>query len=324
MSNPRYPILAAAVTLAAAGCGSAPSQPPLPLSETNATSVAAEALITTGQSSFSVQLPGSVITGGATVLRSLTPRAAGRLTALATGLQNADGTMTTPCPAGGSATVTTAGSTVMYAFHACVQDASATIDGTLQFTVQQSSASQTLLSATFDYTLSAGAIRFAESGGYTIALTTAPNPTDSTRYELTGDRFDTVLSVGGTVRDDVTLSHFDIVIDQQLTSTDREVQQFTYDVDSSRLAGHVTVMTTQDVTQVIDPIQPTEFPSAGQILVSGANHSRLQITILGDESFTPPAGQGQIELQVDPGTGALGAAIWTSWAELTTMAMTTP
>ena len=48
------------------------------------------------------------------------------------------------------------------------------------------------------------------------------------------------------------------------------------------------------------------------------------MTILGDESFTPPAGQGQIELQIDPGTGAFGAPIWTSWGTLSLIAMIGP
>lgn len=336
MSNPRHsilapalvPALAASVALAAAGCSSGNSQPALPLSESNATSVAAEALITTGQSSFNVQLPGGLTSGVAAAVRGLPPRAAQRLTALATGRQNADGTMISPCPAGGTATVTTAGTTVTYTFNACLQDASTTIDGTLKFAVQQSSASQAALSATFDLTVTMGALRFAESGGYTVAITAAQNPTDDTRYELTGDHFDVALSAGGAVRDEVTLSSFDIVIDQQLTSTDQEVQHFTYDVDSSRLKGHITVMTTQDVQQTIDPIQPTQYPFAGQILVTGASHTRLQITILGDETFTPPAGEGQgegqIELEVDPGTGTFGAPIWTTWAELSAMVATAP
>ncbi|HEX3757822.1 MAG TPA: hypothetical protein VHW23_03910 [Kofleriaceae bacterium] len=329
MSKPRHSILSpalfAAVALAAAGCSSGNSQPPLPLSESNATSVAAEALITTGQSSFTVQLPGGVITTGvAAALRSLPPRAAQRLTALATGPQNADGTMTTACPVSGTATVTTAGTMVTYTFNACVQDASTKIEGSLQFTVKQSSTNQVALSATFDLTVTSGALSFAESGGYTIALTAAQNPTDDTRYELTGDRLDVALSAGGVVRDEVTLSSFDVVIDQQLTSTDQQVQHFTYDVDSSRLKGHITVMTTQDVQQSIDPIQPTQYPFAGQILVAGANHTRLQITILGDETFTPPAGQGQIELEIDPGTGTFGAPIWTSWAELSAMVAVGP
>jgi hypothetical protein len=40
----------------------------------------------------------------------------------------------------------------------------------------------------------------------------------------------------------------------------------------------------------------------------------LQATIFGDETFVPPAGEGQIELQLDPGTGSFGPAVWVSWA----------
>jgi hypothetical protein len=71
-------------------------------------------------------------------------------------------------------------------------------------------------------------------------------------------------------------------------------------------------------------ISSRQHPFAGQILISGANHTRLQITILGDETFTPPTGQGQIELQVDPGTGTFGAPIWTRWAERSAVVSTAP
>jgi hypothetical protein len=155
-------------------------------------------------------------------------------------------------------------------------------------------------------------------------IKTASNPTDNTETELTGDRLSVALSVGGSLRDQVTLSNFDIDISEQLTTTDQRVEHFTYDIDSTRLKGHVTVMTTQDIKQSIDPFMPREFPFAGQILISGANHTRLQITILGDESFTPPAGQGQIELQVDTGSGAFGAPIYTSWSALSAMVSTAP
>jgi hypothetical protein len=43
---------------------------------------------------------------------------------------------------------------------------------------------------------------------------------------------------------------------------------------------------------------------------------RLQVTILGDETFVPPAGEGQIELQLDSGTGSFAPAVWLSWATL--------
>jgi hypothetical protein len=324
MSNPHMQIAFAALALAAAsGCGAGNSQPPLPLSESNAAEVAAETLIATDQSSFTVQLPSGVISGVAAALRSLDRGAAQRLAALAAGPQSADGTMTSACAAGGSATITVAGSTVTYAFHDCA-DGTTKLDGTLRFTVQQSSANQASLTASLDLTVTIGALTLNESGGYSILVKTAQNPSDSTDYELHGDSLSVSLSAGGTLRDDITLSHFDIGISMQLTSTDQEVEHFSYDIDSSRLKGHITVMTTQDLKEVIDAFMPREHPFAGQILISGANHTRLQITILGDETFTPPAGQGQIELQVDPGTGTFGAPIWTRWADLSAMVSITP
>lgn len=325
LSNPHTRIVSAALVLAAAsaGCGSGSSQPPLPLSESNAAQVAAEALIATNQSPFTVQLPGGVTPGVAVALRSLDRGAVQRLAALAGGPKNADGTMTSACPVSGSTTVTTAGATVTYTFSDCT-DGTTRLDGTLRFTVQQSSSNQVSLSASLDLTVAVGALTFTESGGYSIAVKAAANPSGSIDYELRGDSLSVSLSVGGTVRDEVTLSSFDIGISLQLTSTEQLVEHFTYDIDSSRLKGHVTVMTTQDIKQVIDAIMPREHPSAGQILITGANHTRLQVTILGDETFTPPAGQGQIELQVDPGTGTFGAPTWTRWADLSAMVSTAP
>lgn len=326
MPNPRHPIASAAMALAAcAGCGgSGNSQPPLPLGETNARAVAAEALITTAQTSVNVQLPTGVTPGVAAALRSLDRGGVQRLTALAAGPQAADGTMTNRCAVSGSETVTTTGTTVTFTFHDCVQDTSTRLDGTIQFTVQPSTAgsNQISLAAAFSFTVTQGALSFAESGGYSIVIRTAANPTDDTTTELTGDSFSLALDVGGQLRDQATLSSFDIAISQQLTSTDQQVEHFTYDLDSSWIKGHIGVMTTQDLKQVIDLVTPRQFPFTGQILISGANHTRLQITILGDETFTPPAGQGQVELQIDPGTGAFGAPIWTGWSELSAMVMT--
>ncbi|HEX3482221.1 MAG TPA: hypothetical protein VHT91_44705 [Kofleriaceae bacterium] len=324
MSNPPTRIVSAALALAAASaCGAGNSQPPLPLSESNAAEVAAEALIATDQSSFTVQLPTGVLSGVAAAGHHLDRDAVQRLAALAAGPPGADGTTTSACSAGGSATVTIAGSTVTYAFRDCA-DGVTRLDGTLRFTVQQSSPNQASLSASLDLTVAVGALTFNESGGYTVTVKTAQNPSDSTDYELHGDSLSVSLSAGGALRDDITLSHFDIGISMQLTSTDHQVEHFSYDIDSSRLEGHISVMTTQDLEQVIDLVMPREHPFAGQILISGASHTRLQITILGDERFTPPAGQGQIELQIDPGTGTFGAPIWTSWAELSAMVSIAP
>lgn len=326
MSNPCHRILPAAVALAAAaGCGgSGNAQPPLPISERNAMAVAAEMLVTLGQNSFSVQLP-TAGTGAAAALRSLGPGVVQRLTAAATGPQNADGTRTQSCALGGTETIAVAGTTTTLTFDHCAADASTTINGTYRYTGQLSSTtSQSTLTVSFDLTVALGALSFAESGGYTAVIQIAQSPSDSTGEEVTGDRISISLSVGGKLRDQVTLSSFDIGISQQTTSAGQQAEHFAYDIDSSWLNGHVSVMTTQDLEQVVDLIMPHQFPFAGQILISGASHTRLQITILGDETFTPPAGQGQIELQIDPGTGVFGAPIWTSWSALSAMVMTGP
>jgi hypothetical protein len=307
--NPRYGILSTtlALTVASTACGAAgSSQPTLALSESNATSVAAEVLNTTGQTS-TVLLPGG-----------FTP---GMVATFATGLQHADGTMTTPCAVSGNSTVTVAGTATTITFDHCIRDASA-ISGTIHYTAQQSSTPSVSLTASFDVTFTWGSLISAESGGFTLTATLAQN-SSSTEYELTGHSLSISLSVDGTLRDQLTVSDFDTSISRQLTpigQIGQEVGHFTRDLDSSWLNGRISIMTTQDIQQLLT----RRSASTGQILISGANHTRLQITILGDEAFTPPAGQGQIELQIDPGTGAFGAPIWTSWVDLSAMVSTVP
>jgi hypothetical protein len=325
MSNRRHRILSAALALAAAGCGDGGgSQPPLPLDDTNATAVAAEALVTLGQNSFSVRLP-SGVAAGAAALRSLGPGGAHQLIAAVTGPQRADGTKVEPCALGGSETVTIAGTTATLSFDHCAVDASTTFNGTLRLSGQLPTAttSQTSLTASFDLTLTVGSLSFVESGGYT-AVIKVDQRTAGTAEEVTGDRISISLSVGGKLRDQVALSRFDIGISQDASSAGQQSEHLAYDIDSSWLEGHVSVLTTQDLERVVDLDMPHQFPFAGQILISGARHTRLQITILGDETFTPPAGQGQVEIQVDPGTGTLGAPIWTSWSALSAMIMSGP
>ncbi|HEX8109021.1 MAG TPA: hypothetical protein VF516_14915 [Kofleriaceae bacterium] len=317
MSNPRYGIRATALALAtaSAGCGgSGTSQPPLPLSESNATSVAAEALIFT-------ELPadsqiGGIMPGVAAGLRSLDPGPVQWLTALATGPQNVDGTVTNPCDVSGTVTVTTAGTTTTITFTNCMDNTSSTLNGTLRSTRQTSSTSnQISTTVSFNLTGTQGSQTFAESGGYTELRTLGQTSSDPTESELTGDSFSMSFSVDGKLRDQVTMSSFDIDTLEQLTPTEQHVEHFTYEVDSSRLRGHIGVMTTQDLKTGLNV-----FPFTGQILISGANHTRLQITVLGDEIFMPPAGQGQLELQIDPGTGTFGAPIWANWLTLSALA----
>lgn len=178
---------------------------------------------------------------------------------------------------------------------------------------------RTSMTVSYNLTATRGSRTVVESGGFTSVHTVPQNPSDPSESELIGDRLTLSFSIDGKLRDQFTLSSFDIDAFDRSAPTQQRVEHFSYDVDSSRLRGHIGVMTTQDIE-----VGSAIFPSAGQVLISGANHTRLQMTILGDESFTPPAGQGQIALQIDPGTGAFGAPIWTSWGMLSVLAMIGP
>lgn len=318
MSNPRYGIRATALATASAGCGgSGTSQPPLPLSESNATSVAAEALISAGGTPGSQF--GGIIPGVAAGLRSLDLGSVQWLTALATGQQNVDGTITNPCAVSGTVTVTTAGTTTTITYDNCMDNTSSTLNGTLRSTRQQSSTSnQTSMTVSFNLTATRGSLSIAESGGFTELRTLAKNPSDSTESELTGDSFSISFSVDGKLRDQVTLSSFDIDAFERFTPTEQRVEHFTYDydVDSSRLQGHISVMTTQDIQRGFGA-----FPFAGQILISGANHTRLQITILGDETSRRPPVRARSSSRSIRAPGTFGAPIWTSWPALSAIAM---
>jgi hypothetical protein len=93
-----------------------------------------------------------------------------------------------------------------------------------------------------------------------------------------------------------------------------------YTVASSRLGGQLTMTTTATIKQLLTK---QHSPFTGQVLIVGAGNTRLQVTIAGDETYSPPPGQGQLELELDPGTGVFGPPTWTSWAALLTDAMVT-
>ena len=215
----------------------------------------------------------------------------------------------------GTTTVTTAGMTTTITYDHCMDQTGSSIDGTLRSTHQPSSdPNRTTRDVTFNLTGTRGTRSVTETGGFTTVETLPQSSSDPTELELLGDSFTVAVIFDGKLRDQVTLSSFDIVAFDQPTATVQQVKHFHYDVDRSRLQGRIGVMTTQDVK-----FGTGADPFTGQILVSGANHTRLQITILGDETFIPPAGQGQVELQIDPGTGTFGAPIWTSWLALSVL-----
>jgi hypothetical protein len=334
-ATPRAPrrragqIIAAAL-LVAAGCGSDDSQPPLLLTEANAQAVASEALISAGQTTSGVQTPlGGLAFTAASSLRAADRLAVQRLVSRATAAPPvAPGSATEACAAGGSTTTDSSSTSATVTFNNCQEDASTRINGTLKLTIKTSSggtSSDLSFSVTVNLTITAGALSFAESGGYDLSFKSSsdPNATGS-ELELTGNRL-TVSVSGGATSDKLTLSNFDVDVKQDLASTPgQQIETIDYDIDSSRLKGHIAVMTNDPVKQILDGAVPHNFPHAGQVLITGATHTRLQITILGDDTYTPPAGQGQVKLELDAGTGAFGAPIWVSWTALAALAGSAP
>jgi archaellin len=320
-----------AALLIAAGCGgSDDSQPPLVLTEANAPAVAAEALITAGQTTSGVQGPlGGLSLAATSPLPGAGRRAVQHLAAGATGAQvAAPGTMTEACAAGGSTTTVSSSTSATVTFSNCQEDASTRINGTLTLTIKTSSGSTSSdlsFSVSVNLTITAGALSFAESGGYDLSLKSSTDPNASgTELQLTGSHLSVSLS-GGAASDKLTLSNFDIDVKQDLSNTpNQQIETIDYDIDSTRLKGHISVMTNDPVKQILDAGIPREFAHAGQVLITGANHTRLQITILGDETFTPPAGQGQVKIELDTGAGSFGAPIWVNWTALKAMVGTAP
>lgn len=308
-----------AALLIAAGCGgSDDSQPPLVLTEANAQAVAAEALIAAGQTTSGVQSP----RGRIVIVQRLASRATGKQPA-------APGSMTEACPSGGTTTTNGTTTSATVTFNNCQEDANTRINGTLTYTVNTSGSGGTptgfSVSVTASITVTAGTLSYAESGGYDLTFKSSADPNaPGSEFELTGSHLSTSIS-GGAVSDKLTLSNFDIDLKQDLSNTpNQQIETIDYDIDSTRLKGHISVMTNDPVKQILDAGIPHEFPHAGQVLITGASHTRLQITILGDETFTPPAGQGQVEIELDAGTGTFGAPIWANWTTLKSLVGSAP
>jgi len=316
-----------AALLLAAGCGgSDDSQPPLPLTEANAQAVAAEALIAAGQITTGVQTPTGGLPLAATSPMPGAGRAVQRLMSRATGtLPVAPGSMTEACAAGGSTTTVSSGTSETVTYNNCQEDANTRINGTVKLTIKTSSggtSSDLSFSVSVNLTVTTGTLSFAESGGYDLHFKLSADPSSSgTELELTGSRLSVSVSGGTAASDKLTLSNFDIDVKEDLSNTpSQQVETIDYDIDSSRLKGHISVMTNHPVMQILG----AEFPHAGQVLIAGANHTRLQITILGDETSTPPSGQGQVEIELDTGSGTFGAPIWVNWATLKSLVGSTP
>lgn len=318
--------LAGALLIAAgpAGCGgSDDALPPLLLTQSNAPAVAAEALITAGQTTAGAQVPlgGAALTATRAV-DGASRRAAQHLMSRATGAPIALDTMTAACAAGGTTTTESSSTAATVTYNNCQEDANTKINGTVKLTIKTSSGSSDFaFSVSVNLTVTAGKLSLSESGGYDLIFKSSSTGSE---FELTGKRL-TISVTGGTVSDKLTLSDFDIDVKADTSGTPAEQSEtIDYDIDSSRLDGHISVMTAPAVTQLLDATPARQFPHAGRILITGAKSSRLQITIAGDETYVPPAGEGQVKIELDTGTGSFAAPIWVNWAMLQSLAGSAP
>ncbi len=169
-------------------------------------------------------------------------------------------------------------------------------------------------------TIVVGAVSYAETGDYAFSFSASKTAAgiSTETFGLTGSSLSISVSKSGAVSDSVTLTNFDFNFEEDLTVSPHQLySSFNYTLASSKLNGKITVATTREFKQIVDPAETHLYPYAGQLMIEGANSVRLQATILGDETFVPPMGEGQIELQLDSGTGSFGPAIWLSWATLT-------
>lgn len=305
--------------------GAAPPATPAPLalSATNASTVAAEVMVSAGRiGSFAAgPTPGAAAAAASASVQALSAGRALRLLALLRQpVRDAAAGAATNCAVSGSYTTFTSGTSYSVTFANCVDVAGVTMNGTESYTNLSTitSLSSTTVSAdiTDDVTLTAGSVSEAESGSFSIKVTLNTSQTTAFSdaiFNLSGNSLSVAVSGTGNATDTVALSNFSITIEYDLTAVPNQLySSFQYSVASTALNATYTVATQQQVKQLVTHA----YPYTGQVLVTGSNNTRLLITILGDETYSPPAGQGQVEFQLDTGTGSYGAPFYASWAAL--------
>ncbi|MGC2032420.1 MAG: hypothetical protein WA642_20550, partial [Steroidobacteraceae bacterium] len=217
------------------------------------------------------------------------------------------------------------GMTLTVTFADCSEAAGTSVNGTqtyTDFTLTMTSASDSISANVSDaLTIVVGAVNYAEMGDYAFAFAadkTAGGAVTTETFDLSGSSLAVSVSNSGAVSDSVTLTDFDFNFEEDQTVSPHQLySSLSFILASSRLNGTIVVTTTQEFKQIDDSSVTRRYPYTGQLLITGAAKERLQVTILGDETFVPPAGEGQIELQLDSGSGSFGSPIWLSWATLT-------
>jgi hypothetical protein len=339
--NARAAVFGALLAGALAGCGGSSSGPgtmsdtagpnsPLAITQSNATATAAEAIVTPATLAGTATTAAGVGAAPSAVvppsLGAIDRRVVQLLLPAKNARPSAAGTVTIPCAVGGSFTAVTSmdGKTLTVTFADCSEIAGTTINGNQTYAnlmlTTQSSSDSISADVTDALTIVVGTVSYAEAGDYAFSFSgnkTANGGFSTETFGLTGSSLAISVSKSGAVSDSVTLTNFDFNFEEDLTVSPHQLySSFNYTLASSLLHGEIAVTTTEEFKQIVDPAETHLYPYAGQLLITGANSARLQVTILGDETFVPPAGEGQIELQLDSGTGSFGPATWLSWATL--------
>lgn len=272
-----YPICLAA-GLVTAGCGTGDSRPSLPITADNASMIATAVLIDSAElGRLSAEL----------VLRA---------------------PVTHGCVQGASAT--TAGSTArtIELDHCTFMNGEAA-NGTVRYPLGPDSPS----SVTVDLMITMGEVNISQSGSHGL-VHVAPSPNGDDVFDVAADSLHATSAVGASPRDDLTAS------DVHIHETNNFmfplfVTRWTqsYQLESVRIGGRFAVATT---TTLVHAWDGSQYPASGQLEITGADHTRLLITVAGDELSVPNTGEDFIKLEVDPGSGTPGPPRWVSWAAL--------
>lgn len=201
---------------------------------------------------------------------------------------------TDPCAISGFTTTNYAvgGTSATITYTACEDDPGVIINGSMS--VSNISASGSALSFTTSFSLTfsiSGQPNLVLSGGYSFALdlTTLATSITGTSYSGT-DGVETF-----------ELFNFTFVATLSSTSAD-------YTLSSTRINGVVAVKTLTPFTY-----NAGVFPAAGQMEITGANNSRMRVTVLGDETLV--GNQVQIEVDAD-GDNVFETTMMTTWVAL--------
>ena len=300
----------AAVTNVAVTCSGRPSKSPAGISEANAPTLAAQAMLALnafGGSSAASPNTATPWASLATVKRLPRP---------------SDATETTTnCAVSGTIVVDPSadGTSETDTFDSCQETADLSLNGVLSYTGLLLNVTPTEASLTANVqdnlTLGLGAITEVENGSYDISL--VYTPATSVVFDLTNVDLAALINYNGAPLDSERLSNANINLTEDLTISPNQLYaDFSYTLASTLLNGTVSANTAQTIKRIADPSVSHTFPYTGQVVLLGSNNTRERIRIWGDETYLPPAGQGQVEIDFDPGTGSYAAPIWVNWSTL--------